>query len=104
MTALRGTIAHGQVVLDKLADLPEGTPVEVVPIESESPSLGMREEDWPTTPEGIEALLKRMSEPKPGCWLSPEDEAAWKESLRQQKEYEKARFFEEAEALRRMWE
>ena len=73
------------------------------PIEEARPPLGMREEDWPTTPEGIEALLARMDQVEPG-WLSPEDDAAWRAALRAQKELEKARFLEDAEKLRGMWE
>ena len=66
-------------------------------------TLGMREEDWPTTPEGIAALLARMDQIEPG-WLSPEDDAAWRADLRAQREREKAEFFEDAEKARRMWE
>jgi len=99
-----GTINHGEVVLDTPAELPEGTRVEVLPVEAARPTLGMREEDWPTTPEGIAALLKRMDEVEPGGWLSPEEEAAWLADLREQKEEEKARFFADAEKLPRMWE
>jgi hypothetical protein len=63
----------------------------------------MSEEGGPTTPEGIAALLARMDQVEP-CWLSPEDEAAWRADLRAQKEKEKAQFFEDAEKLRRLWE
>ena len=63
----------------------------------------MREEDWPTTTEGIAALLARMDQAGPG-WLSPEDDAAWRAALRARKEFEKAEFFEDAEKLRGMWE
>jgi hypothetical protein len=103
MNALQGTIKNGQIVLDAPAVLPEGTRVEVLPIEGARPTIGMREEDWPTTAEGIAALLARMDQIEPG-WLSPEDDAAWRASLRAQKESEKARFFEDSEKLRRMWE
>jgi hypothetical protein len=103
MTAMQGTVQNGQVVLDAPAELPEGTRVEVLPINGAGPTCGMREEDWPTTPEGIAALLARMDQVEPG-WLSPEDDAAWRASLRAQKELEKARFFEDAEKLRKQWE
>ncbi len=95
MNALQGTIRNGQVALDAPARLPEGTRVKVVPVEATRPTLGMREEDWPTTPEGIAALLARMDQVEPG-WLSPEDDAAWRAALRAEKEIEKARFFEDA--------
>src|SRR5262249_6825812 len=103
MISLLGTLKNGQIVLDAPPPLPDGTRVEVLPIESVRPGLGMREEDWPTTPEGIDALLARMDQIEPG-WLSPEDDAAWREQLREQKESEKARFVEDAEKVRSMWE
>jgi hypothetical protein len=81
MIALQGTIKNGQIILDAPSALLEGTRVEVLPIESDRPILGMREEEWPTTPEGIAALLARMDQVEPG-WLSPEDEASWREALR----------------------
>jgi hypothetical protein len=103
MNALRGTIKNGQIILDVPDALPEGTRVEVLPINEARPRLGMREEDWPTTPEGIDALLERMEQVESG-WLSPEDDATWRAALRAQKESEKTQFLEETEKLRRMWE
>jgi hypothetical protein len=103
MSALQGTIKNGQIVLDAPGALPEGTRVEVLPIQAARPSLGLREEDWPTTQEGIAALLARMDQVEPG-WLSPEDDAAWRGALRAQKESEKIQFFADAEKLRSMWE
>lgn len=61
---------------------------EVLPINEARSRLGMREEDWPTTPEEIDALLKRMEQVESG-WLSPDDEATWRAVLRAQKESEK---------------
>jgi hypothetical protein len=103
MTTVHGTIKNGQIILDAPAALPEGTRVEVLPIEAARPTLGMREEDWPTTAAGTAAMLARMDSVEPG-WLSPEDDTAWGEALRAQNEFENARFFEDAEKLRRMWE
>ena len=103
MNAFQGTVKNGQIVLDDPAELAEGSRVEVLPVEAARPILGMREEDWPTTPEGIAALLARMDQIEPG-WLSPEDDAAWRATLRAQKDIEKTRFIEDADALGRMWE
>jgi hypothetical protein len=94
---------NGQVILDVPAALPEGTRVEVLPISETSPSLGMREADWPTTPEEIAALLERMEQVEPG-WLSPEDDAAWQTALHAQKQSEKTQFLEEAKKIQRMWD
>jgi hypothetical protein len=103
MNTIMGVMRNGQVILDEPADLPEGTRVEVVPVEPARTGLGMREEDWPTTPEGTAALLARMDQVEPG-WLSPEDDEAWRKALREQKEFDKARFSVDAEKLRRTWE
>jgi hypothetical protein len=103
MTALQGTIKNGQIVLDAPTELPEGTRVEVLPIEGIRPTLGMREEEWPTTPEAIANLLARMDQVEPG-WLSPEDDASWRSALRAQKEAEKAQFFADADKVRGVWE
>ena len=103
MTGLQGTIKNGQIVLDAPGALPEGTRVEVLPIQGAGPALGMREEDWPTTQEGIAALLARMDQFEPG-WLSPEDDDAWQVAVCGEEELEKTQFFADAEKLRSMWE
>jgi hypothetical protein len=103
MNALQGTYTNGQILLDSPASLPEGTRVEVLPVEKGRPALGMREEDWPTTPEGIAALLCRMNSIEPD-WLSAADDTAWRESLKAQRELEKAHFEEDAKSLQRIWE
>lgn len=103
MNAIQGTVEHGHVLLDETDKLPDGTRVEVLPVNGVRSTLGMREEDWPTTPEGIAALLARMDQVEPG-WLSPEDDAAWRQALRIQKEAEKAQFQEQADRLRKAWQ
>ncbi len=103
MNAIKGTVKNGQVVLDEPADLPEGTRVEVVPAGAARSTLGMQEEDWPTTPEGIAELLARMDQIEP-LLMTPAEEAEWKAALQAQKEHDKSTFAEHAEKLRRMWE
>jgi hypothetical protein len=76
MSAIRGTIQDGKVVFDKPTDLPDGTPVTVsVAGGEEYVGVGIREEDWPTTPEGIAALVAKMDQLQP--FLTPEEEEAW---------------------------
>jgi hypothetical protein len=86
MNAIKGVVRNGQVVLDAPAELPEGTRVEVVPVESARPTLGMREEDWPTTPEGIAALLARMDQIEP-LEMTEEERADLEAWRRKVKEY-----------------
>ncbi len=102
MSAFKGTVHNGQVVLDNPADLPEGSRVLVEPITEEEP-LGIREEDWPDTPEAIAAWLRWYDSLEP-IERTPEEEAEWQAARSAQKEREKAAFGERAEKLRRMWE
>jgi hypothetical protein len=103
MMGIRGTIKNGQVMLDQTGQFPDGMRVLVLPADANTSTHGMREDDWPTTPEGIAALLQRMDQLEPG-WLTPEDELAWRTALHEQTHVEKAKNSEDSEKLRRMWE
>jgi hypothetical protein len=96
MNVIDGTVKNGQVLLDAPAALPDGTRVRVVPLAGD-------DDEGPATPDVIAARLALMDQLEPG-WLSPEDDAAWRAALQEQKEYEKGRFGEDAEKVRRMWE
>lgn len=78
------TFRHGQIEFDSGVDWPEETRVEVLPVAS----IGMNEADWPTTPEGITALLKRMDEREP-LEMSDADYAAWEADRRTERERQK---------------
>lgn len=53
------TFRKGHVELMSPVDWPEGTAVEVIPLQQQ---IGMAEDDWPTTAAGIQSLLNRMEE------------------------------------------
>jgi hypothetical protein len=59
MAKVNGTYQDGRVILDNPVDWPNGRRVTV---SSDEIRIGMTEEEWPTTPEGIEALIHRMDE------------------------------------------
>ena len=88
MSGIRGTIQDGQVILHSPAALPNGTEVTVHPTGTEYVGIGIREEDWPTTPAGIAALLAKMDQIQP--FLTPEEEAAWHQARAEQKAWELA--------------
>jgi hypothetical protein len=48
--------------------------------------VGIREEDWPTTPEGIAALLLKMDQVQP--FLTPEEEEAWRKTRAEEKAFQ----------------
>lgn len=53
-TIIQGTYHAGRVELDSPVDWPEGRRVSVL---SEPATFGMREEDWPKTPEELARLV-----------------------------------------------
>jgi len=83
---IKGVYRNGHVELTKPVDWPEGYEVDVLPHQTngdEPPKekWGMDESEWPTTPEGIEALIARMDSREP-LELTPEEERKWNEGLR----------------------
>jgi hypothetical protein len=67
-----GTYHDGRVDLGGKVDWPDGTRVRVEPEADEEGFLS--EDNWPTTPEGIEALVRHMTNFE-AVELTAEDEA-----------------------------
>jgi hypothetical protein len=102
MHAIKATWKNGQIVPDESADWPEGCRLRVEPV-CDGETLGIREEDWPDTATGIARLLALMDRIEP-LTMTPEEEAAWRAALKDQKEFEKARFLEYGDKVGRVWE
>jgi hypothetical protein len=84
MAAIKGVWRDGKIVLEHPADWPEGTEVKVEPV-GRRETLGMREEDWPDTPEGIARQLALMDDME-GLVFTPEEEAeiaAWRQKIKE---------------------
>jgi hypothetical protein len=98
MNPIRGIYQNGQIHLVGTVDWPEGTPVriELAPLDHE---MGMREEDWPTMPEGIAALVARMEACEP-IEMTDAEIADWQQSRREQAVLDQKRF----EKIERMFE
>lgn len=93
------TFAGGVFVPNRPVDLPEGTRA-TIRVADESPAdeplfRGMREEDWPTTPEGIAALIAQWQQLEP-LVFTPEEEAEIRASRKWWRE-------QELDQLRREW-
>ena len=102
MSAIKGTWKHGQIILEESADWPEGTELLVEPVPQEA-TLGIREEDWPTDPQGIAKHLARMDQIEP-LEVTPEEEAAWQAARKAQKEYEIAKWNERCKRIEGLFE
>jgi hypothetical protein len=99
MTILRGVIHNGQVVLPQPADLPEGTEVQIVPMDF----IGSADDERPVTSDEIARTLAAMECVQP-FEMTDLERAAIEADRHARKEWEKSRFFEHADRLRGMWE
>lgn len=72
MSALMGVVRGGRVEFEAPNLLPDGTRVRVEP--ADEPDGFIADEEWPTTPEGIAELVRRMDDFEPVI-LTAEDEA-----------------------------
>lgn len=102
MNAIMGTYHNGQIILGQPADWPEGTAVLVEPLPRVR-SRGIRDEDWPTDPEGIARHLALMDRIEP-LEMTPEEEAAWRAAREAQKEHERANWDAHARKVEGLFE
>lgn len=72
MATIYGTVANGKIEVAAPAEWPEGLSVRINP--ADDCEVGMREEDWPTTPEAIEAWCAMIENLEPVI-LTPDDKA-----------------------------
>lgn len=100
MNAIKAIVKDRKIALNVPDDWPEGTEVVIEPL---TESIGLNEEDWPTTPEEIARHLALMDQVEPFV-MTPQEEAAWQADRQARKDYEKAHFDEWSEALRKVWE
>jgi hypothetical protein len=97
MTTIKATVKGRRLELDVPDDWPDGTQVVIHPLGPASP------DDALMTPDEIARTLAAMDKVEP-LILTDEERAAWEAERRDRKDWEKGRFEEHAEKLRRMWE
>ena len=83
MSTVPGRYHDGKVILDTPVDWADGIPVRVSP---RAEKVGMSEDEWPTTPEGIQQLVQRIRSFEP-VELTPEEEAEWLAAREAVKQY-----------------
>jgi hypothetical protein len=99
VSTFKGIIHGGQVILPQPADLPDGTEVEIVPVDQAESS----DNDRPMTPEEIARTLALMENVQP-LEMTDQERALIEADRQERMEWEKARFFEHADRLREVWE
>ena len=97
MTSLTGIWQSGQIVLDGVADWPEGCRVLIEPLSMEG-SPGLSEEQWRDTPEAVAEWIQWYESLEPLEITSEEqaDAVAWR---RQLQAYEHGRVDERLKGL-----
>jgi hypothetical protein len=99
MTTFKGVIQNGQVVLLQPANLPDGTEVEILPL-----GLGaVADDEGPVTADEIARTLAAMENIEP-FELTDQERASIESDRQARKDWEKTRFNEHADRLRRVWE
>jgi hypothetical protein len=73
MSALMGVVRDGRVEFEAPNPLPDGTRVRVEPAAGEHDDWGV-ENEWPETPEGIEAMIAELRAIEPAV-LTPAEQA-----------------------------
>ena len=91
MTTIKAIVRGGRLEVEEPIDLPDGTEVDI----------SVRETDTLMSPEEIERVRAAMDQMIPFV-MSDEELAAWEAERQERKEWEKARFFDRAESIRRM--
>jgi hypothetical protein len=99
VTTFKGIIQGGQVILPRPMDLPDGTEVEIVPMDQAE----VADDDGPVTPEEIARTLDAMDRMQP-FEMTDQEPAMIDADRREHKEWEKARFSEHGDRLREIWE
>jgi hypothetical protein len=100
MNAIKAIIRNGRIETDEPINLPEGTEL-LIPLPNGDAER--EEEAWDDSPEGIEAWLRWCDSLEP-LIFTEQELAALEADRRARKEWEKARFDEYADEVRRLWE
>jgi hypothetical protein len=102
MNAIRATVKGGRLDLQVPPDWPDGTEVILQPVLPDS-GVGIREEDWPATPEAIAEWLNWYDALEP-LRFTDEERATPEADRKARREWEKAYFNEHADRSRGMWQ
>lgn len=100
MKTILGTVHNGQIIADQPVEWPEGCRVVIEPAANKEreETLGIREEDWPTTPEALANWLAWFDSLEP-VKLSAEEEADWEAWRQKIREYTIANMDKDIEGL-----
>lgn len=90
MTTIKAIIRNGRIEVGEPIDLPDGTEL-TIPIPDLPATLGVRDDEWPDTPEAIEAWIRWYDSLEP-LEFSSAERAARETARSEQKHYELAQW------------
>lgn len=98
MSSIQAVVRNRRIEVPAPEDLPDGTRVVIT-------SLGKSDEideEWERSPEGIQTWMDWLDNLEP--FMSPEEQVAFEQALKEQKQWELAHADERAEKLRRLFD
>ena len=84
MVMLKGIVRNGHITLNEPTDLPDGTEVTLLTRDADD-CIGIPDDQWPTTPEGIAQLVAEIEALEPFD-MTPDEEsdiAAWRQKTKE---------------------
>ncbi len=103
MTTIKATIRNGRIEHQDRVPLPDGTELLIPLPNGKVKDIVPGEENWEDTPEAIEKWIRWYDSIEP-LQFTEEERIQMETDRQERKAWEKARFFEEAEKLRKIWE
>jgi hypothetical protein len=86
MTTIKGIVRNGRIEVNERIDLPDGTELRI-PIPDVAASLGIRDDEWPDSPEAIDAWIRWYDSLDP-LEFTASERAAWEAARQEEKHFE----------------
>src|SRR5438128_2405935 len=99
MQGIKATVQGGRLDLEVPRDWPDGTEVEIQPVDRGTPANG----EGPLSSDEIARILAAMDQIEPFV-LTDDERAAFETDRQARKEWEQAHFNEQADRLQEDWQ
>jgi hypothetical protein len=97
MTSIKAVVRDGRIETREPIDLPDGTEL-TIPLPDCGMPLGLRDDEWPNTPEAIEAWIRWYDSLEP-LEFAPSERAAWEAARQEDRQFELAQWENRSRSL-----
>lgn len=101
MTTIKAVVRGGRLETSEPIDLPDGTEL-TIPVPSQPPALGIRDEDWSDSPDAIEAWIRWYDSLEP-LEFTAEERAAWAAARKDDRAFEMAQWEKRSEQIEELF-